>query len=313
MPTAQPTVKDAVLMANVSRRYFVHDQSKSEIADVLGISRFRVARLIARARDTGIVRIEIGLPGLRDNELAAELGARFGLDHVVILDVPEDQGRELLRKLGVAAIELLGEILTADDVLGLASARPLLGIGDQVGAFPACPVVQLTGAISRPDALDIIQCVRDITRAGGGEAYVFYAPILGAATVEAVRQNPDVARAVAMIPKLTAIVLGVGAWAPGLSTLYDVLPEADRQEAARQGVAAEIAGIYLDADGNPLRPDVADRTLAPSFEELAGVGVRIGIAFGRGKAVATRAGLASGLLNGLITHRAAAEELLSLP
>ncbi len=309
----QPTVKDAVLMANVSRRYFVHDQSKSEIADVLGISRFRVARLLTRARETGIVRIEVGLPGLRDNELGQELGRRFGLRHVVILDVPDDRGRDLLRKLGVAAIELLGEILTADDVLGLASARPLLGIGDEVGAFPSCPVVQLTGAISRPDALDIIQCIRDITRAGGGEAYVYYAPILGATAADVVRQNPDVERAVAMFPRLTAVVLGVGAWAPGLSTLYDVLPEADRREATRQGVAAEIAGVYLDGDGKPLRPDVADRTLAAGFDELTRVGVRIGIAFGRGKAVATRAGLTSGLLNGLITHRAAAEELLSLP
>ena len=227
--------------------------------------------------------------------------------------MPDDRGRDLLRKLGVAAIELLGEILTADDVLGLASARPLLGIGDEVGAFPSCPVVQLTGAISRPDALDIIQCIRDITRAGGGEAYVYYAPILGATAADVVRQNPDVERAVAMFPKLTAVVLGVGAWAPGLSTLYDVLPEADRLEATRQGVAAEIAGVYLDADGKPLRPDVADRTLAAGFDELTRVGVRIGIAFGRGKAAATRAGLTSGLLNGLITHRAAAEELLSLP
>ena len=282
MPT-QPKVKDAVLMANVSRRYFVHDQSKSEIADVLGISRFRVARLLARARETGIVRIEVGLPGLRDNELGQELGGRFGLRHVVILDVPEERGRDLLRKLGVAAIELLGEILTADDVLGLASARPLLGIGDEVGAFPSCPVVQLTGAISRPDALDIIQCIRDITRAGGGEAYVYYAPILGATAADVVRQNPDVERAVAMFPRLTAVVLGVGAWAPGLSTVTTCCPRRTGSKRPGRGSPRRSPGsISMPTAGRsgPTWPTASGRRLRRADR----VGVRIGIAFGRGKA-----------------------------
>lgn len=301
-------------MTNVGRRYYLHGESKNDIAQVLSISRFRVARLLERARETGIVRIEVGLPGQQDAALRLELERRFALRHAVVLDLPEEAGhRELMRQLGRAAVELLGEIVTPDDVVALASARPLLGIRDDVDAFPACTVMQLTGAISRPDALDIIQSIQGITKVGGGQAFVYYAPIVGPALAEDVRRNPDVARAFALLPQVTAAVLGVGMWAPGLSTIYDAASEHDRRAAIDVGVHAEIAGIYLEESGSPVLPPIARHTLAPSFQELESVPTRIGISFGSGKASGVRAGLQGGLLNALITHRSAAEELLALP
>jgi hypothetical protein len=43
----------------VARRYYLQEQSKVDIAALLGISRFKVARLLDEARSTGLVRIEI--------------------------------------------------------------------------------------------------------------------------------------------------------------------------------------------------------------------------------------------------------------
>ena len=58
-----------------ARRYFLDGASKSEIAEELGISRFKVARLLEAARRDGIVRIEIGTPSDIDVELSTELTA----------------------------------------------------------------------------------------------------------------------------------------------------------------------------------------------------------------------------------------------
>ena len=54
---------EVVLAARVARQFYLEGVSKIEIADRLGISRFRVARLLDSAREAGMVRIEIGLPG----------------------------------------------------------------------------------------------------------------------------------------------------------------------------------------------------------------------------------------------------------
>ena len=53
---------EVVLAARVARQFYLEGVSKVDIADRLGISRFRVARLLDSARDAGMVRIEIGLP-----------------------------------------------------------------------------------------------------------------------------------------------------------------------------------------------------------------------------------------------------------
>src|ERR1700739_3331505 len=54
---------EVVLAARVARQFYIEGVSKVDIADQLGISRFRVARLLDSARESGLVRIEIGLPG----------------------------------------------------------------------------------------------------------------------------------------------------------------------------------------------------------------------------------------------------------
>src|SRR3954454_1156061 len=79
------------LAALVARRYYLDERFKVEIAGELGLSRFKIARLLETAGDTGLVRIEIGHPGLVDVDLAAQIMDRFGLRHAVVVDTPEDR------------------------------------------------------------------------------------------------------------------------------------------------------------------------------------------------------------------------------
>src|SRR3954453_2094789 len=85
-----------VLTATVARRYYLDGASKSDIASELGLSRFKVARLLEKARSTGLVRIELDSPGHIDLDLSVRLSDAYGLKHCVVLDQPEDDA-ELLR------------------------------------------------------------------------------------------------------------------------------------------------------------------------------------------------------------------------
>ena len=126
--------------ALVARRYYLDERSKVEIAGELGLSRFKVARLLDIARDSGLVRIEIGHPGLIDVDLAAQIMDRFGLEHAVVVDTQDDHAESMRRHLGQVAAELLAEVIGPEDVLGVAWSRavgamaksaapPVLGAG----------------------------------------------------------------------------------------------------------------------------------------------------------------------------------------
>src|SRR3954447_24842035 len=79
-----------VLSATVARRHYLEGASKSDIATELGLSRFKVARLIDAARASGIVRIELDSHSAINLDLSVRLRAEYGLRHCVVIDCPDD-------------------------------------------------------------------------------------------------------------------------------------------------------------------------------------------------------------------------------
>ena len=305
-----------VLAAAVARRFYLDDRSKVQIGEEFGLSRFKVARLLDLAREQGLVRIEIGHPGLVDVDLSARLQERFRLARAVVVDTPDDDPGTLRTDVGQVAAELVAEVLGPDDVLGVAWARAVGAMAQALPRLPPVPVVQLTGALSLPGGGDSsFDIVRDVARAARGPAYVFYAPIVlpDAATAAALRRQGDIATAFGQVAKVTKAVTGLGLCAPGESTLYDAVGERDREELQRLGVVAEIAGVFLSAAGEPVRTGLTDRVIAIDVEQLRAIPDVIAIAYGAAKVPAARAVLRGGLVDGLVTHRSVARALLELP
>ena len=302
-----------VLTASVARRYYLDGRSKIEIATEFGLSRFKVARLLDDARASGLVRIEIGHPGAIDIELSGRLMDALGLQHCVVTDTPDEHPVAIREHLGAAAAELLTELITPDDVLGLSWARSVSAMATSVRRLATVPVVQLTGALSRPGVDDSsIELVRDVARVSGGPAYYFYAPMAvpDAATARALRRQPEVAQALARISSVTKAVAGVGAWAPEQSTLYDATGEAERAELAGRGVSADVSGILIDAAGAPVVAALSKRMIGITAEQMIAIPEVIGIVYGVAKVDALIASVRGGLVNSVVTHPTLATAVL---
>ncbi|MGH3420661.1 MAG: sugar-binding transcriptional regulator, partial [Streptosporangiaceae bacterium] len=254
---------EVVLAARVARQFYLEGVSKVDIADRLGISRFRVARLLDSARESGMVRIEIGLPGgSLDAGLSAELCAAFGLKHAFVFNFPEED--ETLRlRLGEAAGQVLMDLIAPGDVLGMSWSRALGALAAALTQIPPCPIVQLTGAVPPPDGRDLLDLVRSVARIGGGPAHTFYAPMLldDAQTAAAIRRQADIAGAFALVPSVTIALVAIGAWGPGLSTIYDAITPAEREAIVALGVCAEVAGVFIGENGKPVDTPLDSRMI----------------------------------------------------
>ena len=301
-----------VLTATVARRYYLEGVSKSDIAAELGLSRFKVARMLERARETGLVRIELDARGEINLDLSVRLRTAHGLRHCVVIDAPEDDDVLLRSALGRAAAELLAEIVEPGDVLGMAWSRSLMAMRTSLTRLPPCDVVQLTGALSLPADDSSIELVRDLARRSNGQGFFYYAPMVlpDAATAEALRRQPDIARAIERYPDLTKAVIGVGAWQQGLSTVVGALTEEERREMYDLGVRAELSGVQIDGEGNPVTTLLTDRLIGIDAAQLRAVPDVIAVAYGTAKVDAVRAGIRGGFITSLVTHTAMASGLL---
>lgn len=76
-------------------------------------------------------------------------------------------------------------------------------------------------------------------------------------------------------------------------------------------MCAEVAGIFLNADGEPIDTSLSDRLVAISADQMKSIPDVIAIPYGINKQPAVQAALHSGLVNSLVTHTSLATALLS--
>ena len=310
-----PARLQVVTTVLAARRYFLDGASKSEIAEELGISRFRVARLLEAARRDGIVRIEIGAPPDINVDLSIELAARYGLRDVLVvrtIDGPDGFKRE---QLGRACAELLSETLEADDVLGLSWGRTLHSMVGYLSRLPARTGVQIVGSVPTLE-LDVnsMEVVRRVADCAGGPVYPLPVPLLvdSPEMAAALRSDPHVHKTIAMFDHLTKAVVGIGAWTASGSTVRSTLPVDLAAALDAAGAVADVCANVLDSSGREIRAGgLPGRLIAISPNQLRAVPDVVAIAGGAAKAPAILAALLSGLIHQLITDEEAARLLLA--
>ncbi|THA27372.1 transcriptional regulator [Streptomyces sp. RKND-216] len=306
--------------AAIARRFYLEGKSKIQIADEFGVSRFKVARVLETALERDLVRIEIRVPAELDAQRSDALRARYGLRHAVVVESPtegadtaaEEAGADP-ENLGEVAADLLGELVTDGDVLGLAWGRSTIHMAAALRQLPPCTVVQLTGVYDAGTAdRGSVEAVRRAAEVAGGEAHPLYAPMLlpDSATAAALRSQTGISRAFEYFDKVTVAAVSIGSWEPGVSTVHDMLSDSERAHYSSLGVAAEMSAHLFDAQGRRIGRDLGERCITVEADRLRRIPEVVAIAGGQRKADAIGAVLRSGLVTSLVTDTAAADHLL---
>lgn len=309
-PDGSPMTPDELLV-DVARRYYFKDETKVEIAGALGLSRFKVARMLEDAVHRGAVRITLHRPTARGSELSVRLKRRYGLNHAVVVDAEHCTEPEVRRLLGSAGARLLVTLLADGDVLGVSWGRTIKALAEATVSLPRVPVVQLSGIAGTPgeNSMELVRILSSISR---DEAFPLYTPLLvpDAATAQSLRHSTGVAETFDRFRTVSVAVVAVGSWNPPNSQLRTFFSNHDQVTLAAQGLQAEIGGILLDSKGGELDSPLVPRIMGISSTELKAVPTVIAVAGHVTKAKAIRSVLLSGIANALVTDDAVARLLL---
>ena len=332
--------------------YYVQGETMEVIAHHLRVSRSTVSRLLARARQEGVVRVTLVQPG-GAGSLEGRMARVFGVrTHIVPVREGTTEIHRLQQVASVAAahmvdlIEALAEQAgnggpQAQDpagsggegsVQGRGSGGVVVGVAwgttmSEVSAalpsrsVPGLTVVQLNGASDPvregPSAGEVLSRMR---LSLGARTISFPVPAFfdHVATREAMWSERSVKRVLAVTRRASLAVFGVGA----LDALNGALPSQvyegghltarDQAVLRRQNVVGDVCTVLLRSDGSWRDVTLNARATGPTPAQLSRIPRRLCVAAGTGKARALLAALRARTATDLIVDDATARAVLEL-
>lgn len=303
---------ELVTMAYVARRYYREDATQAEIAAEVGVSRFKVGRMLERAKQLGIVKFEITTDDQIDFELSLDLQSRFKLHRALVVRAPGETDEIVREYVGRAAAQLLTEIVEDGETLGFTSGRTIQATVENLQSLARCNVVAL-GGVAGQSTEHGVEIVRQAQRVAGGRVWPIFAPLVvrDSVTARALFQDPVIHEAVSQFSHVSKGIVAIGNWDPPSSQLYDAARELGlAEDLLKLGVLGDVAATLIAEDGSII-DKIDDRTIAIRVDQLRRIPEVIGVGGGVSKARATQAAIASGLINSLVTDTSMARQLLS--
>ncbi|MFF2675980.1 sugar-binding transcriptional regulator [Arthrobacter koreensis] len=272
-----------------------------DIARNYGISRFQVARLLDEARALGIVRIDVRFPEAAADLAPARLAESLGVERVRISPTGADDRTTRESMAQQAAAEIMAAAAPGASI-GVSWSRTLDMAARYVTNLPPCNIVQLAGALPVPGSGNSLELIQNLGRHDGVATWPLWAPLVveNALTAQSLRRQPEIGDTLAKASSLDAAVVAVGAWLPGLSTVWNRVDNHLKLEAAQAGAVAECSGRLIDAGGRPVRSELDGRVLAVSLDQLRSTPQVVAVAQGAARADAVRAVLAAGFVTTLL-------------
>jgi deoxyribonucleoside regulator len=308
------TRKDFLI--EVAKLYYESDLSQAEIARKFDVSRSLVSHLLKLSREQGIVEIRIHDSRSRVAQLRGRLCERFGLADAVV--VPSSTDVQQTRALvGRSAAALLEPLMKDNVRIGISWGTTLHQLVSHVRPLPlkGVEIVQLHGGLGsgNPD-IDGFGLAQKLAEKLSGSYRIIQAPIVvrSVALRDMLMQEPRIAETLARGAGAAIALFGIGSNLPAISSLVrtGALTENESRALVQEGAVGTVCGLHIDAEGKVWSGSLNQRLVGISFETLARIPLRLGLAAGTDKAVAVRGALRGGFVTTLVVDEEIAEAIV---
>lgn len=299
--------------------YYLQDETMEVIARKLGVSRSTVSRLLARARESGLVRITFDEEAAPSSRLATAFAEGFDVTAHVVPVRRRSTSRDRLDATARVAARLLEEWFDDDMVLGVAWGTTVSAVAQHLGQHPLrnATVVQLNGAAS-PHSTGLQYAGTIMTAFGNAfDAGVLHFPVPAffdfPETRSAMWNERSVRRVLAVQQRADIALFGVGSPMGDIpSQVYagGYLDQRDQRVLVREAVVGDVCTVLLRADGSYADIELNKRATGPTPQALARIPRRVCVVAGEGKVPALLAALRAGVVTDLVVDEVTAETVL---
>ena len=287
--------------------YYMEDNTQAQIAEVMGVSRAKVIRLLEEARAQGIVQFSFRKNDSQRVSAEQLLIDRFGLKDAFVVPTPLDSSA-INQSIAQGAAHYVSDHLREDGYLNI-------GYGDTVS--------RMLGVLAknREESLNVVSLTGGVSYylpSVGTTAYSIHLFLTPSPLVVSSRQVRDALldeKSLQDVSTMTEYadmsVVGIGAAVEGATVLRNgILNEGELTVLKMQGAVGDVLNHFMDKDGNLIQTEIEDRVISTDLDKLRQLKNVVGVAGGKDKVTAIKAVLNGGYLNVLITDSDTAAELL---
>ncbi|MGB7838612.1 MAG: sugar-binding domain-containing protein [Terrimicrobiaceae bacterium] len=289
----------------------------------MGISRVKVNRLLAEARESGIVKISIEHRFARMAEVEENIRRHYNLSFCRSTPplMSYASGRKkspasrarleaespiARRAVGIVAADLLRERLQADEncVIGVGWGRTIAEVPTHLVGLtkPRAKFVSAMGSLTRTSAANLFEVVYQFAERTGGEGHFLPVPFIANSIADRqIFMSQRIFKETLALAEQASFFLATFGPCDEHSLLFKhrYLSAVELQDLKRTGAVCDCMGKFFDAEGKVVSSDLNLRTLAVDIEHLYEREVIL-LCAGREKLQAVKGLLRAGFVKGLI-------------
>ena len=294
--------------------YYVQELTQAEVARSLNLSRAKVIRLLAAARESGVVRIQLDARGIRQIALEQRLVRQLGLAEAIVTPAAaSDEAAAAV--VGHAAGTYLSNQVRDGMAIGIGwgstLSASLKSVRDR--SVPRLAVVSLLGGMAHSRAFNPSAVARRVADAFRAECYQITAPLFVSSpgTRAALWKEPGLSELLERARTVDLAIVSVGDVREDATLFREgLLPRTAVRSLVAAGAVGDVLCHFVDAAGRIVDHPVNERVIAVAPVDLRKVPKVVVAAGGRRKAAAILAALKATRAQVLITEENAATALL---
>ena len=251
--------------------YYIEGKTQQETADILGLSRVAVTRLLSGARERGEVSIRVKSNLDSIVETARRLERRFNLEQAIVAPWPAQAG-DPTRAIAAAAAGYLSRAVKSNMTIGVGWGRTLHATLDFMEGRPLrnTRVVSLLGGIAEAKRFNPGEFAWRFAELFSAEGFLIPAPALvdSPETREALLARCGLGNVFQMAESSNMALLSCGGISTSTTFRTGYMSEAERRSLIDAGAVGDILCQFLNSDGKIVNHPANRRFIAMGLDRL---------------------------------------------
>lgn len=241
-------------LAEIAKLYYTDKMKQNEIAKRFGITPMMVSRKLKEAEEKGLVTFSVKMPWDMNMSLSEKVTKMYGLDESVVLSVKQQTDIPML--LGRYLAEYVMNILQDNMIMGLSWGKTIARFVEFLSFVNVknCNIFQLSGTfLGENYYLTPTGIIQEATKKINAKISIINEPMyVSSPQIKKELQNNPLRIAIDKLAEGSDInVFGVSKISREATTINEnYITEEDYQELLQVGAIGDVAGIFVDKDGN---------------------------------------------------------------